>query len=143
MVEIYQNCNVFNDGAFFGMTDKATKGDQTLFVEHGKPMVFGANKEFGIKLNGFTPVIVNMDSVTEDELWIHDETDRTKANLLVRFHQDPALEGNFPRPFGVFYTEERACYEDLLVAQVSEAKSRFGEGDLDELLRGRNTWTID
>ena len=143
MVEIYQNCNVFNDGAFFGMTDKATKGEQTLFVEHGKPMVFGANKEFGIKLDGFTPVIVEMESTSENELWIHDETDRTKANLLVRFYQDPSLAGNFPRPFGVFYTEDRACYEDLLIDQVETAKAKFGSGDLDDLLRGKNTWTID
>ncbi|MFT5279874.1 MAG: 2-oxoglutarate ferredoxin oxidoreductase subunit beta [Bacteroidia bacterium] len=143
MVEIYQNCNVFNDGAFFGMTDKATKGEQTLFVEHGKPLVFGANKEFGIKLDGFTPVVVNMDSVSEDELWIHDEKDRGKANVLVRFYQDPSLEGNFPRPFGIFYTEERACYEDLLIDQLAEAKSKFGEGDLNELLRGKSTWTIN
>jgi len=142
MVEIYQNCNVFNDGAFFGMTDKATKDEQTLFVEHGQPLVFGANKEFGIKLDGFTPVIVNMDSVSEDELWIHDEKDRGKANVLVRFYQDPSLEGNFPRPFGIFYTEERACYEDLLVDQLEDAKNKFGEGDLNELLRGKSTWTI-
>ena len=142
MVEIYQNCNVFNDGAFFGMTDKATKDEQTLFVEHGQPLVFGANKEFGIKLDGFTPVIVNMDSVSEDELWIHDEKDRGKANVLVRFYQDPSLEGNFPRPFGIFYTEERGCYEDLLVDQLEDAKNKFGEGDLNELLRGKSTWTI-
>ena len=143
MVEIYQNCNVFNDGAFFGMTDKATKGEQTLFVEHGQPLVYGANKEFGIKLDGFTPVIVSMDSVSEDELWIHDENDRGKANILVRFYQDPSLEGNFPRPFGIFYTEERACYEDLLIDQVETAKVKFGRGDLNELLRGKSTWTID
>lgn len=143
MVEIYQNCNVFNDGAFFGMTDKATKGEQTLFVEHGQPLVYGANKEFGIKLDGFTPVIVSMDSVSEDELWIHDENDRGKANILVRFYQDPSLEGNFPRPFGIFHTEERACYEDLLTDQVETAKVKFGRGDLNELLRGKSTWTID
>ena len=93
-------------------------------------------------LDGFKPVIVNLADVSEDELWIHDETDRTKANLLVRFYEDPALEGNFPRPFGVFYTEERSCYEDLLVNQVESAKEKFGTGDLDELLRGNNTWTI-
>ena len=142
MVEIYQNCNVFNDGAFFGMTDKATKKEQTLFVKHGEPLIFGPNDEFGIKLDGFTPVIVKLDEVSKDDLWIHDEYDRVKANLLVRFYEDPALEGNFPRPFGVFYSEERACYEELLNAQVDSAKERFGEGDLDALLRGKNTWTI-
>ncbi|MFT6210614.1 MAG: 2-oxoglutarate ferredoxin oxidoreductase subunit beta [Bacteroidia bacterium] len=99
-------------------------------------------KTFGIKLDGFTPVVVNMDSVSEDELWIHDETDRGKANVLMRFYQDPSLEGNFPRPFGIFYTAERACYEGLLIDQLAEAKSKFSEGDLNELLRGKSTWTI-
>ncbi len=143
MVEIYQNCNVFNDGAFFGMTDKATKKEQTLFVQHGEPLVFGPNDEFGIKLDGFTPVIVNLEDVSKEELWIHDEHDRAKANILVRFYGDPTLEGNFPRPFGVFYSEERASYEDLLVQQVNSAKERFGEGDLNALLSGKNTWTIN
>lgn len=142
MVEIYQNCNVFNDGAFFGMTDKATKPEQTLFVEHGKPLVFGANREFGIKLDGFSPVIVSTDVVSEDELWIHDENDRGKANILVRFYGDPTLAGNFPRPFGVFYTEERPCYEDLLINQLELAQAKSGTGDLDALLRGKSTWTI-
>ena len=117
MVEIYQNCNVFNDGAFFGMTDKATKGEQTLFVEHGQPLVYGANKEFGIKLDGFTPVIVSMDSVSEDELWIHDENDRGKANILVRFYQDPSLEGNFPRPFGIFYKKKEHATKTCLLTK--------------------------
>jgi 2-oxoglutarate ferredoxin oxidoreductase subunit beta len=142
MVEIYQNCNVFNDGAFFGMTDKETKKHQTLFVEHGKPLIFGENNELGIVLDGFKPVIVKLDEVSTNELWIHDEHDCGKANILVRFYQDPSLEGNFPRPFGVFYSEQRACYEDQLNDQVDQAKSQFGEGDLNSLLRGKNTWTI-
>ena len=83
-----------------------------------------------------------MDYVSEDELWIHDETDRGKAIVLMRFYQDPSLEGNFPRPFGIFYTAERACYEGLLIDQLAEAKSKFSEGDLNELLRGKSTWTI-
>ena len=81
MVEIYQNCNVFNDGAFFGMTDKDTKAEQTMFVEHGKPMIF-ANGEKGIKLDGFNPVVVSMDSHNEKELWVHDQYDRTTAGYV-------------------------------------------------------------
>ena len=73
LLEIYQNCNVFNDGAFFGYTDKSTKPEQTLFLEHGKPLVFGANQEKGIRLDGFKPVIVSLQDVSQDELWIHDE----------------------------------------------------------------------
>jgi len=143
MVEIYQNCNVFNDGAFFGMTDKATKKEQTLFVKQGEPLIFGQENEFGIRLEGFKPEIVKMDSVSANDLWIHDENDRVKATMLARFYEDPALKGNVPRPFGVFYTEQRPTYETLLVNQIDVAKEKFGEGQLDDILRGSNTWTID
>ena len=141
MVEIYQNCNVFNDGAFFGMTDKDTKAEQTVFVEHGKPMIF-AKGEKGIKLDGFKPVVVSMEDHSEEDLWIHDQFDRTKANIIARFFGDPTLEGNMPRPFGIFYQEDRPCYEDTLIAQIDQAKEG-GLGDLDSLLKGNNTWVID
>ena len=138
LLEIYQNCNVFNDGAFFGYTDKATKSEQTLFLEHGQPLIFGVNKEKGIKLDGFKPIVVSLDEVTEDELWVHDEKNRVKADLLTRFFGE-----DLPRPFGVFYSEERTCYEDALQAQIDQAVERKGEGDLDTLLRGSNTWEIE
>lgn len=138
LLEIYQNCNVFNDGAFFGYTDKATKTEQTLFLEHGQPLIFGVNKEKGIKLDGFKPIVVSLDEVTEDELWVHDEKNRVKADLLTRFFGE-----DLPRPFGVFYSEERTCYEDALQAQIDQAVERKGEGDLDTLLRGSNTWEIE
>ena len=95
LLEIYQNCNVFNDGAFFGYTDKSTKPEQTLFLEHGKPLIFGANQEKGIKLDGFKAVIVSLQDVSQDELWIHDENDRVKAGILSRF-----FGVDLPRPFG-------------------------------------------
>ena len=138
LLEIYQNCNVFNDGAFFGYTDKATKSEQTLFLEHGQPLIFGVNKEKGIKLDGFKPIVVSLDEVTKDELWVHDEKNRVKADLLTRFFGE-----DLPRPFGVFYSEERTCYEDALQAQIDQAVERKGEGDLDTLLRGSNTWEIE
>ena len=138
LLEIYQNCNVFNDGAFFGYTDKATKSEQTLFLEHGQPLIFGVNKEKGIKLDGFKPIVVSLDEVTEDELWVHDEKNRVKADLLTRFFGE-----DLPRPFGVFYSEERTCYEDALQAQIDQAVERKGEGDIDTLLRRSNTWEIE
>lgn len=138
LLEIYQNCNVFNDGAFFGMTDKATKMNQTLFLEHGQPLLFGENKSKGIKLDGFKPIVVSMEDASADDLWIHDEKDRVKAGLLTRF-----FDAEMPRPFGVFYSEDRMLYEDALMGQIDEAKQAKGQGDLDSLLRGSNTWTID
>ena len=138
LLEIYQNCNVFNDGAFFGMTDKATKMNQTLFIEHGQPLVFGENKDQGIRLDGFKPVVVSLADYSTDDLWIHDEKDRVKAGLLTRF-----FDAEFPRPFGVFYSEDRLTYEDALVQQIDDAIEHKGKGDLDQLLKGSNTWTID
>jgi 2-oxoglutarate/2-oxoacid ferredoxin oxidoreductase subunit beta len=143
-VEIYQNCNVFNDGAFEIFTDKETKKIETLFVEHGKPLIFGQSGEKGVKLDGFKPVIVNMsEGHTAEDLWIHDETDRVKAGILSRFFDNPKKGGeHFPRPFGVFYTENRPCYEDGLNQQIKDATGQRGEGDLEKLLKGRDTWEI-
>jgi len=138
LLEIYQNCNVFNDGAFFGMTDKATKMNQTLFLEHGQPLVFGENKDKGIRLDGFKPIIVSLEDCSIDDLWVHDEKDRVKAGLLTRF-----FDADFPRPFGVFYSEDRPTYEDALVQQIDDAMEQKGHGNLDDLLKGSNTWTID
>jgi len=138
LLEIYQNCNVFNDGAFFGMTDKATKMNQTLFLEHGQPLIFGENKDKGIRLDGFKPIIVSLEDCSIDDLWIHDEKDRVKAGLLTRF-----FDADFPRPFGVFYSEDRPTYEDALVQQIDDAVEQKEQGNLDDLLKGSNTWTID
>lgn len=142
-LEIYQNCNVFNDGAFEIFTEKGSKKLETLFVEQGQPLLFGENNDKGIKLDGFTPVIVDLaDGHSANDLWIHDERDQVKANILVRFFDSPEKEGHLPRPFGVFYTEDRPCYEDLLHAQIDEAKSK-ATADLDKLIAGRETWVIN
>ena len=142
-LEIYQNCNVFNDGAFEIFTEKGSKKLETLFVEQGQPLLFGENNDKGIKLDGFTPVIVDLtEGQSANDLWIHDERDQVKANILVRFFDSPEKEGHLPRPFGVFYTEDRPCYEDLLHAQIDEAKSK-ATADLDKLIAGRETWVIN
>lgn len=144
LVEIYQNCVIFNDGAFEAFTEKATKAENDLFLEHGKPLIFGAKNDKGIRLDGFKPVVVNLNdpNVSVNDLWIHDETDRVKANILARFFDEPGSEHYMPRPFGVFYREERYCYEDAMLEQIKVAQAK-GEGDLDELLRGKETWVIE
>lgn len=142
-LEIYQNCSVFNDGAFEIFTEKGSKKLETLFVENGKPLLFGENGNKGIKLDGFKPVIVDVADGSANDLWIHDETDRVKAGILSRFFDDPSHAGHFPRPFGVFYTENRTCYEDALIAQLEQATAKKGAGDLDKLLRGNETWVIE
>ncbi len=142
LIEIYQNCNVFNDGAFEIFTEKASKKLETLFVQHGQPLLFGANQEKGIVLDGFTPKIVYVADVSVNDLWIHNENDRAKAHLLVRMFDDSTLANHMPRPFGVFYVENRATYEEQLHLQTEEAIKLKGIGDLDKIIQGNNTWTI-
>lgn len=144
-MEIYQNCNVYNDGAFEIFTEKSSRKNETVFMEHGKPLVFGENNNWGIKLDGLNPVMVDLSAsgVSANDLWVHDESDRIKAGIIARFFENPQLENHLPRPFGIFYAGQRCTYEDALNAQVEEAKAKYGEGDLDALLRGKNTWTVN
>jgi len=142
-LEIYQNCNIFNDGAFEVFTEKGSKPEETLFLEQGQPLIFGANKNKGIKLDGFTPVVLNLDEGhSADELWVHDENDIYKAQILVRIFDNPKAVGHLPRPFGVFYQSDRSCYEDVMAMQIEEAIAKK-PGDLDALLRGKEVWTIN
>jgi 2-oxoglutarate/2-oxoacid ferredoxin oxidoreductase subunit beta len=141
-VEIYQNCNVFNDGAFEVFTEKASKKIETIFVEEGKPLIFGQNSEKGIKLDGFKPVVVDVNETSANELWIHDEKDQVKATILSRMFDDATKEGHLPRPFGILYASPRAVYEEGMNAQITRAIETKGKGDLDSLLRGKNTWEI-
>jgi 2-oxoglutarate/2-oxoacid ferredoxin oxidoreductase subunit beta len=143
-VEIYQNCNIFNDGAFEIFTEKSSKPEETLFLEQGKPLVFGAEKNKGIRLEGFKPTVVEIgETFNENDLWVHDERDFYKAQILVRMFDDPSLQGHLPRPFGVFYQTERACYEDVMAMQIEEAAAKTGIPNLDKLLSGKETWTIN
>ena len=142
-LEIYQNCNIFNDGAFEIFTEKGSKPGETLFLEQGKPLLFGANHDKGIKLDGFKPVVVKLENgISADDLWIHDEKDFYKAQILVRMFDFPTDAGHLPRPFGVFYETERECYEDVMTMQIDEVTATKGKGNLDKLLRGKEVWEI-
>lgn len=143
-LEIYQNCNIFNDGAFEIFTEKSTKLVHGLFVEQGKPLTFGANGEKGIRFDGMRPEVVEIGAqYSADDMWIHDEKDFYKAQILTRLFDNPSEEGAvFPRPFGIFYTNDRPCYEDMMALQIEEAMTSKGPGDLDKLIRGKETWEI-
>jgi len=142
-LEIYQNCNIFNDGAFEVFTEKSTKQVHGLYVEQGKPLTFGANGEKGIRFDGMRPEVVEIGSkYSADDMWIHDEKDFYKAQILTRLFDNPSEVGAvFPRPFGVFYTNDRPCYEQMMSLQIEEALAK-GAGDLDKLIRGKETWEI-
>lgn len=142
-VEIYQNCPIFNDGTFEIFTEKATKADETLFLEQGKPLIFGANNDKGLKLDGFQPVVIDLNNgYSADDCWVHDEKDIYKAQILTRIFDNPRKEGHLPRPFGVFYENDRPCYEEMMTMQIETAKAKK-PADLDRILRGGEVWTIN
>ena len=136
-VEILQNCNVFNDGAFADVTEKTTKADSTLVLEHGKPLIFGKNRDRGIRLRDFQPEVVQLgNGVTEADLLVHDEHNPALAYLIARLGP-PA----FPTPIGVFTAVERPCYDDAIGAQVAAAKAKASP-DLAALFNRGETWTV-
>lgn len=139
-LEIYQNCNVFNDGAFFTWTEKETRDETVVYLEHGKPLIFGKKKEKGIRLNGFTPEVVNITEgkYSASDLLVHDETDSTLAFILANMIHNSEL----PRAMGVFLAVERPPYEELVQQQIAKAKAKKGEGDLQKLLDGDEMWVI-
>jgi 2-oxoglutarate ferredoxin oxidoreductase subunit beta len=138
-VEIYQNCNIFNDGAYNYATDKATKSDTTLYLEHGKPLVFGKDSSKGVRLHGLDPEVVDLKSVGQDDLLIHDEktAEPSLAFLLSRMRYP-----DFPEPLGVFRDVDHPRYGDLVRAQNDAAIARSGRGDLQSLVTGDETWTV-
>ena len=140
-IEVYQNCNVFNDGAWDYAKDKATKADTTLELEHGKPMIFGANRDKGIRLNGMNPEVVELGKgITEDDLLFHDEKcpEPTLAYLLSRMR----YEDGFPEPIGVFRAIDAPRYDIMVNDQIDEAIKAKGPGDLEKLFHSGETWTV-
>lgn len=142
-VEIYQNCNVFNDGAFETFTHKNTKPESTVFLEAGKPLLFDKGKK-GLLLEGGKPKLVEVTEQTDvSRLWQHDPEDAYKAHLLSRFFGEREDQLTFPRPFGLLYRETRFTYEEAALNQIEKARELQGEGDLDALIAGKNTWVVE
>ncbi len=144
-VEIYQDCNVFNHRAFKFATDKDTKEDATLWLEHGKPMVFGKDREKGIRLEGGKPAVVQLGKgITEDDLLFHNVHDEAHAFMLSRMRHDADKpdDHRFPEPMGVFYQIDDECYEDMVNQQVTEARKTRGEGTLEDLLHGGDVYDV-
>lgn len=137
-VEIYQNCVIFNDGVFDEFTNKETKDNSNLYVEHGKPLKFGKDLKKGIIIEGLEPKIVDLtEGFDESKLWIHDENNILKAQILVKFSLDEGFL-DFPRPFGVFFKTNRPSYEELFTHQVKDKV----KPDMQAILNGDNTWEV-
>ncbi len=139
-VEIYQDCNVFNHKAFGHATDKATKEDAVVQLEHGKPLIFGKDRDKGIRLRGDHKLeVVDLGKgIKEDDLLFHDEQDESLAFQLSRMTWP-----DMPEPMGVFYQVQDDCYEELLEKQVDAAMQSRGAGDLDALFSSGDVYTID
>jgi 2-oxoglutarate ferredoxin oxidoreductase subunit beta len=145
-VEIYQNCVIFNDEVYKYATDKAIKADNVLYLEHGKPMIFGKDKNKGIRLNGLKPEVVTIGHDCQiDDLLTHDAhaEDPTLAYLLSRFKYQPRQPNSFPEPVGVFRSVIKPTYEELLQERLQAAVDKNkGPGRIEELFKAEDVWTV-
>jgi 2-oxoglutarate ferredoxin oxidoreductase subunit beta len=139
-IEIYQNCIIFYPEAWDNVTDREVRDDNTLFLEHGKPMVFGKKRDKGIRAQGLHLEVVQLgNGITEDDLLVHDETldEQGQAYLLSRM-----TPPKFPVPMGVFRRVNKPAYADLLGAQIGESIEKQGLGSLSRLYRAADTWEV-
>jgi 2-oxoglutarate ferredoxin oxidoreductase subunit beta len=139
-VEVLQNCNIFNDGAFRDFTDREVREDRMLILENGQPMIFGKDRDKGIRLNGHQPEVVTIgeDGVTEADLLVHDETDPLIAWMLAHLWWP-----DFPVPVGIVRNLTRPTHDQMLNDQIAQATTARGSGDLKKLLNAGETWTVE
>ena len=136
-VEIYQNCNIFNDGAFSNLTDKEIKSDNVLAVEENLPMIFGKEKNKGLILDGTKFKVVNIgDHYSIDDILVHNPEDRNLGLMLSEMTYDE----NLPVPIGIFYRENKQTYDSLMLEQLAKAKDR--KMDLQSMIKGENSWIV-
>lgn len=141
-VEVYQNCNIFNDGAWEYAKDRNAKLDNVLELQHGKPLIFGRDRDKGIRLNGLDPEVVTLGKgVTEDDLLFHDEKapEPSLAYLLSRLRH----EDNFPEPIGVFRAVDKPRYDEELNGQITAAREKRGDADFNALFTSGETWEVE
>jgi 2-oxoglutarate ferredoxin oxidoreductase subunit beta len=136
-VEIYQNCAIFNDGAYEPLTDREKKADNILYLEHGQPLRFSKDRSKGIQLRGLVPTIVK--DQPDDQLLVHDERaeEPSLAFLLSRLRFP-----DFPEPVGVFRDVEAPIYNQDVRRQIDDAVARRGRGNIQDLITGTETWNV-
>lgn len=141
-IEVYQNCPIFNDGVYSLVTEKETKADNVVVLEHGKPLLFGPKKTKGIKLDGMNPVIIDLEDGKHSisDCLVHDEFDEnpTRVFLLGRFTDIPG----FPTPIGVFRQFSKPSYDEEYEAQVEKITNKNGKGTYEKLMLSSNTWEV-
>jgi 2-oxoglutarate ferredoxin oxidoreductase subunit beta len=140
-IEILQNCNIFNDGAWDALTEKDVRDDHTIALEHGQPLVFGRKRDKGLRMSGLQLEVVNLgDGITEKDLIVHDEKNPNPAYAFLLSRMD-ATPG-FPTPIGVLRAVDAPAYEDGMAEQIAEVVRKKGKGDLGDLLRAGDTWEV-
>ena len=139
-IEIYQNCKIFNDGVFEYATDKSIKADNTLYLEHGKPLIFGKDRNKGIRLHGLDPEVVTLGTgITVDDLLIHDEKAEEPS---LAYLQSRMVYPRFPECVGVYRCVQHPTYDDLLNKQIEDVVAKKGRGKLEELFASDDTWVV-
>ena len=139
-IHILQNCPVFNDGAFEHLTDKEVREENVLYLEHGKPMIFGKGRNRGLRLTGSTPEVVGLgDGVSEDDLLVHDEW---REDPAIAFMLSRLEEPSYPVPLGVLRAVERPMYDRQVHQQLERAREKLGEGTLEALLHTHDAWEV-
>ena len=141
-IEVYQNCNIFNDGAFDMFTERAVRDDRTIELKHGQPLIFGKEKNRGIRMRSdlHLEVVELSDEVKESDLIVHNEK---AADSYLAFMLGRMQYPDYPVPIGVFRDVERATYEELLEEQIETAIAKTGTGDLEKLIHSGDTWVIE
>ena len=141
-IEILQNCNIFNDGAWDTITEKDARSEHVVQLEHGKPLIFGKNRDKGIRLTGLDLEVVALgDGITEKDLLVHDEHHPRASYAFLLAHMES--RPGFPTPIGVLRSwPDVPRYEDVINAQLQEVQARKGKGDLAKLLRAGDTWEV-
>jgi 2-oxoglutarate ferredoxin oxidoreductase subunit beta len=134
-IEIYQNCVIFNDGAFAGFSDKHVRSDKTIDLRHGEKMVFGANADKGIKIDSWEPRIV---SAEEADVWKADPHSPGPAFVMAQLDSDPSM----PRPIGIFRDVKAAAFEEAMHDQLRTAREKKGKGTLKDLVYAGDMWEV-
>ena len=137
-IEIYQNCPIFNDGAFFPLTEKGQKEENQLFVEHGKPLVFNGGKQ-GLIFEDFVPKVVDLAEVSLDKIQVHREDGPIGYHLALARMRGPEM----PTALGVIRKVERPTYDEMLNAQIETEIEKKGRGDIHDMLHSGHMWTVE
>jgi 2-oxoglutarate ferredoxin oxidoreductase subunit beta len=140
-VEVFQNCNIFNDGAFRNFTDREIRDDRMIAIQHGKPLIFGKDHDKGLRLKGTKLEVVKLgNGISESDLLVYDEldSDPTLAYLLSGMSYP-----DFPVPLGVFRNIRKPTYDQMMMGQVEKSINMYGKGDLEKLFNAGDTWVVE